>query len=121
MMEDIEQGVELLKRLRNRGLRISIDDFGTGYSSLSYLKYFPIDMLKIDRSFVRELPEDQAGVAIVRAIHQLAKGLGVDTVVEGCETETQLEFLLEEGMRLIQGFYYGKPETGDVVAQRWLL
>ena len=57
----------------------------------------------------------------MRAIHQLAKGLGVDTVVEGCETEAQLEFLLEEGMRLIQGFYYGKPETGDVVAQRWLL
>jgi len=120
MMEDIEQGVELLKRLRSRGLRISIDDFGTGYSSLSYLKYFPIDMLKIDRSFVRELPEDQAGVAIVRAIHQLAKGLGVDTVVEGCETEAQLEFLNKEGMRLIQGFYYGAPEAADEVAQRWL-
>ena len=120
VMEDIEEAIKTLNRLRETGLRISIDDFGTGYSSLSYLKYFPIDMLKIDRSFVQELPGDSTSVAIVRAIHQLSRDLGIDTVVEGCEDEEQVQFLSSEGLRLIQGFYYGKPQPAEVLAARWL-
>lgn len=119
VMEDIEQAVQTLKRLRERGLRISIDDFGTGYSSLSYLKYFPIDMLKVDRSFVQELPGDSASVAIVRAIHQLTKDLEIETVVEGCEERSQVDFLVEEGMCLIQGFYFGKPQTAAEIEAKW--
>jgi EAL domain-containing protein (putative c-di-GMP-specific phosphodiesterase class I)/AmiR/NasT family two-component response regulator len=120
VMEDIEEAIKTLGRLRERGLRISIDDFGTGYSSLSYLKYFPVDMLKIDRSFIQELPGDSTSVAIVRAIHQLTRDLGIATVVEGCESEAQVEFLCIEGLQLIQGFYYGRPQPADAVARRWL-
>lgn len=120
VMEDVEEAVNILERLRSRGLRISVDDFGTGYSSLSYLKYFPIDILKIDRSFVQELPDDSASVAIVRAIHQLTMDLNMKAVVEGCETEAQLDFLRGEALTLVQGFYYGKPQTAGELQRTWL-
>ena len=77
-------------------------------------------MLKIDRSFVQELPDDVASVAIIRAIHQLAQDLGIETVVEGCETEAQLDFLDGERLRLIQGFYFGRPQAAEEITEAWL-
>lgn len=121
VMEDIEQGVALLQRLRQLGVRISIDDFGTGYSSLSYLKHFPIDMIKIDRSFVKELPDDPTSGTIIRAIRQIAAELSIEVVVEGVETEEQLQWLHSEQLNLVQGYCYSKPLPATEVTQGWMV
>jgi diguanylate cyclase (GGDEF)-like protein/PAS domain S-box-containing protein len=102
-----------LRQLRDIGVRISMDDFGTGYSSLSYLRSFPFDKIKIDRSFVRELPENNECGAIVRAVVGIGQCLGVVTVAEGVETPEQLARLREEGCTQIQGFLFGRPVPAD--------
>ena len=104
LMENAAELVRTLERIRAMGPKISIDDFGTGYSSLSYLKGFPIDELKIDVSFVRDLPDDQDNCAIVNAIIGLGLGLNLFVVAEGVENEAQLEFLREHGCHEFQGF-----------------
>ena len=91
------------------GVRMAIDDFGTGYSSLSYLQRFPVDLLKIDRSFVTDLPANTNNAAIVDAIVTLAHGLRLEVVVEGVETVEQLEFLRAHGCDEGQGYYFGRP------------
>ncbi len=91
-------------------MSIAIDDFGTGYSSLSYLKRLPIDTLKIDQSFVRELPQDSDAEAIVTAISSLAHALGLEVVAEGVETPGQLEALLQVRCDYFQGYFFGRPE-----------
>jgi EAL domain-containing protein (putative c-di-GMP-specific phosphodiesterase class I) len=106
---------EVLARIKEMGISISIDDFGTGYSSLSYLKRFPIDTLKIDRSFVRDIPADLEDVAIVRAIIAMARSLRMRTVAEGVEQEEQMRFLRAEGCEEMQGFLYSRPLPGDEV------
>jgi EAL domain-containing protein (putative c-di-GMP-specific phosphodiesterase class I) len=91
------------------GVQLSIDDFGIGYSSLSYLKRFPIDSIKIDRSFVKDLPHNTDDAAIARAIIAMAQSLRLKTVAEGVENEAQLTFLAQHGCDEIQGFFFSEP------------
>lgn len=109
VMENVETATELLNQLRSLGLRISMDDFGTGYSSLSQLRRFPIDTLKIDRSFVSQMSEDEENAEIVRTIVGLAKNLGMDLVAEGVETPGQVEMLKSLGCEYGQGYFFSKP------------
>ncbi len=111
-----------LQSLKELGVRVAIDDFGTGYSSLSYLHRFKVDVLKIDRSFIREVGNDRNGEAIASAIVSLSHRLGLEVVAEGVEEPNQVRFLLEEGCTLAQGFYFARPMPAEqipaVVAER---
>lgn len=109
IMNHPKRSATMLKELKELGISISIDDFGTGYSSLSYLKDLPIDRIKIDRSFVIDLPYNKDSVSIVKTIIALAKNLGLDMIAEGVETKEQLDFLVAEGCVNIQGYYFSKP------------
>ena len=109
LMENPRRTSELLRHLKSRGVRVAIDDFGTGYSSLSYLSSFPIDRLKIDRSFVASSLHDHSGALIVEAVISLARSLGMAAIAEGVETIGQLEFLRRHGCQQIQGYLMGRP------------
>ncbi len=109
LIDDIEKVVETLKCLSDMGIHISIDDFGTGYSSLSYLKRFPINTLKIDRSFVRDIVTDKNDHTIVAAIIAMAHSLEIKVVAEGIETEEQLRMLEAQGCNYYQGYYFSRP------------
>ncbi len=113
IMENPEEAIVRLKRLSDIGIAISIDDFGTGYSSLSYLKKLPVNEIKIDQSFIRDIPDDKEDVAIVKTIISLAKNLGLNIIAEGVETKEQRDFLLESGCCNMQGYYYAKPKPLD--------
>jgi diguanylate cyclase (GGDEF)-like protein/PAS domain S-box-containing protein len=115
--DNIEAAVKLLTQLRNLGVQLSIDDFGTGYSSLSYLQRFPIDTLKIDRSFVTQMMENEENLAIVRTIVALAQNLGMDVVAEGVETEDQLRLLRKLECENGQGFLFSTPLGGGQLDQ----
>lgn len=109
LMEDPGRAIEILKELRSMDLYISIDDFGTGYSSLSYLSHFPINTLKIDRAFIKDIEENTNNAEITRAIISLSKSLKLEVVAEGAEIAQQIEFLKNQGCNTVQGFYYSKP------------
>jgi len=109
LMSNAESAIALLSALKALGPSLSIDDFGTGYSSLSYLKRFPLDELKIDRSFVMNLPDDETDVSIVRAIVALAHALELKVVAEGVEERKQLDTLAELGCETFQGYYFSRP------------
>ncbi|MBZ4193184.1 MAG: EAL domain-containing protein [Candidatus Contendobacter sp.] len=109
LMHNNEENMAMLRALKTMGTRIAIDDFGTGYSSLSYLQQFPVDVLKIDRAFVMDLPTSASSAAIVDAIVTLAHGLGLEVVAEGVETPEQLAFLHAHGCDEGQGYYFGRP------------
>ena len=115
--DNIEAAVKLLTQLRELGVQLSIDDFGTGYSSLSYLQRFPIDTLKIDRSFVTQMMENEENLAIVRTIVALAQNLGMDVVAEGVETEDQLSLLRKLECENGQGFLFSTPLGGHQLEQ----
>jgi EAL domain-containing protein (putative c-di-GMP-specific phosphodiesterase class I) len=100
-----------LDQLRELGIRLALDDFGTGYSSLSYLKRLPIQTLKLDRSFVSDLPGDAEDAAIACATLSMAADLGVEVVAEGVETEAQRDYLRARGCRLMQGYFFSRPLT----------
>lgn len=109
LMTDVGKSVEILNQLVDEGISISIDDFGTGHSSLYYLKNFPIDVLKIDRSFVRDITVDESDAQIVETVILMARNLGMDVVAEGAETQEQIDLLASFGCKLIQGFFYSPP------------
>ncbi|UCE87556.1 MAG: EAL domain-containing protein, partial [Deltaproteobacteria bacterium] len=109
LVEDVEMTVGTLRELKRLGVHLSIDDFGTGYSALSYLKFLPIDILKIDQSFVRSLTSYPADATITSAIVQMAQGLSLTTVAEGVETVEQLLLLGSFGCNRMQGYLFGKP------------
>jgi len=118
LMKDAETTIGMLKALKNMGVRISMDDFGTGYSSLSYLKRFPIDIVKIDKSFVRDINEDEDDAAIIRVIIALARSLRLTTVAEGVETPEQYGFLRREQCDRFQGYLFSRPVDADLLEQR---
>lgn len=112
---DSKNTLEILNKIRQKGIALAIDDFGTGYSSMSYLKKLPINRLKIDKSFVDELPFSQESVAIAKAIISLAKTFDLQITAEGVETKEQLDFLIDEKCDEIQGYYYSKPITFEEI------
>ena len=116
LMDDTEASHATLARLRNMGVGVSIDDFGTGYSSLGYLKRFPLDTLKIDKSFVSDVPHDSEDSAITEAVIGLAHNLKLNVIAEGVETEGQLAFLKDRGCDAIQGHVFSEPVAPEVFA-----
>jgi EAL domain-containing protein (putative c-di-GMP-specific phosphodiesterase class I) len=113
LMQDPERAIELMRQIAALGVSFSIDDFGTGYSSLAYLKRFPIDRLKIDRSFVRDLGSDEDDAAICNSIIGLAHALDIRTVAEGVETVLQLDWLRERQIDEVQGYLLARPMPFD--------
>ena len=120
LMDNIEDKIKKLEELKNLGVKLSIDDFGTGYSSLNYLRKLPVDELKIDRSFVMNIPKDSNSMAIISSIIYLAKKLGVRTVAEGVETKEQRQYLEDEQCHQFQGFLLSRPLPGDKLYDRYL-
>jgi len=116
LMQDAETSVNTLHELKEMGIKIAVDDFGTGYSSLAYLKRFPIDVLKIDRTFIRDLSVNSDSLAIVTAITALAKSLNLTIVAEGVETKEQLDYLCNKQCDRAQGFFFSKPLNTDALA-----
>jgi len=109
IMNNPSEAIKILNRIRDMGISLAIDDFGTGYSSLAYLKKLPIKKLKIDQSFVKDLPDDEEDIAISRAVIALAKSMNLEIIAEGVETKEQRDFLVQNECRNIQGYYYSKP------------
>ena len=109
--------IALLTKIKEMGVRLAIDDFGTGYSSLAQIKNFPIDTFKVDRSFIRNLPQDSEDKAITEAIIAMGKTLSLTVVAEGVETMEQENYLREQVCDEMQGFYFSKPVSADEFAE----
>jgi diguanylate cyclase (GGDEF)-like protein/PAS domain S-box-containing protein len=119
LISDIDETITTLKKLKAKGISFAIDDFGTGYSSLSYLKRFPVDIIKIDRSFVRDIESDLNDRAIIRAISVMAHELGVKVLAEGVENKEQLQFVKSHQCDFVQGFYYDEPMSLSVLLKKY--
>ncbi len=115
IMQDVDRAIETMKELRGLGVRLSIDDFGTGYSSLSALKRFPVERLKIDRTFFRDLPDDEDDRAVASAVISLGQKLNLRVIAEGVETEEQVAFLRENHCDELQGFHFSRPVVADAI------
>ena len=109
IMDDFSVSIQVLKQIKSLGISLAIDDFGIGYSSLSQLKRLPINKLKIDRSFIRDIPVDEEDAVITKTIIALSKNMGLSVIAEGVETQEQKDFLLQNGCQYMQGYYYSKP------------
>ncbi|WP_423681123.1 MULTISPECIES: putative bifunctional diguanylate cyclase/phosphodiesterase [unclassified Undibacterium] len=120
LMHNVAQSIDIMKSLKLMGFALSIDDFGTGYSSLSYLKCFPVDTLKIDISFIRDMLNEHQGHAIVTTIIGMARNLGLKAIAEGVETQAQATSLRELNCDHAQGYYFGRPEPAQIFALTWL-
>lgn len=110
-MDDVDGAVDTLHKLKALGVYLAIDDFGTGYSSLSYLKRFPIDKLKVDRSFITHVTTDSGDASVTQAIIAMAHSLGLTVTAEGVEEVSQLEFLRQNNCEEVQGYYFSRPLT----------
>jgi EAL domain-containing protein (putative c-di-GMP-specific phosphodiesterase class I) len=117
VMQNPEHATQLLHKLKGMGITLAIDDFGTGYSSLSYLKRFPIDCIKVDRSFIKDIPEDADDMAITKGVIALGHSLRLKIVAEGVETAEQQEFLRTNGCDEMQGFLFSKPLAAEDVTK----
>jgi EAL domain-containing protein (putative c-di-GMP-specific phosphodiesterase class I) len=120
LLANVEENAAVLRKLGKLGVRLAVDDFGTGYSSLAYLKQLPIDSLKIDRTFVRDIETDPEDAAIIKAIIAMAHGLKLKVTAEGVESRGQLEALRKLGCDDYQGFLLSKPVHGEEFAARFL-
>jgi EAL domain-containing protein (putative c-di-GMP-specific phosphodiesterase class I) len=109
VMDDPAGAVRAMEALKELGVGLSLDDFGTGYSSLNYLRRFPVDSLKIDRSFIRDVTSDPSGASVVTSVIDIAHNLGLTAVAEGVETREQLAFLTRSGCDMLQGYIFSKP------------
>jgi len=121
LVDDVEQTIEKMQALKQLGIHFSVDDFGTGYSSLAYLKRFPLDQLKIDKSFVDDIFVDENDHVIIETIIAMADRLGFNLIAEGVETEEQLTYLKEHGCFNYQGYYFGKPVDANTFAKLYIL
>ena len=120
-MQDTKETIPILKRLKELGITISVDDFGTGYSSLSYLKEFPIDILKIDQSFVRDIMYNEKDAAIIKSIIHLGRSLGMEVIAEGVEEQNQVDFLIGVNCEKAQGFFFARPIKAEEAEDRFIL
>jgi EAL domain-containing protein (putative c-di-GMP-specific phosphodiesterase class I) len=114
-MRDTNAAIETMRQIKNIGVRLTLDDFGTGYSSLSYLRRFPIDVLKIDKSFTFDVTTDEGAASITRAIIAMARSLNMTTIAEGVETIEQLELLSALGCDVMQGYHISRPLPVDQI------
>lgn len=121
IMEDADSAIALTHALRSRGIQISIDDFGTGYSSLGYLHRFPLDNLKIDRSFVQQLQVGSCNYHVVDTIISLSQQLGLSIIAEGIESAPQLEWLQQHGCQYGQGYFFSKPLAAVEIEEKYFL
>jgi EAL domain-containing protein (putative c-di-GMP-specific phosphodiesterase class I) len=120
LVENIEDVIAKMLELKAHGLRFSLDDFGTGYSSLAYLRRLPLDLLKIDRSFVRDILVDASSGAIAQTILSLSKAMGLPVIAEGVETEEQRDFLINLGCHSFQGYLFSRPLPIEDFERLWL-
>jgi diguanylate cyclase (GGDEF)-like protein/PAS domain S-box-containing protein len=120
LVENIDEVIATMRQLKSHGLRFSLDDFGTGYSSLAYLRRLPLDQLKIDRSFIRDILVDQSSGAIAQTIVSLSKAMGLPVIAEGVENEEQREFLVELGCHCFQGYLFSRPLPIEEFQRVWL-
>ncbi|MBC8238152.1 MAG: EAL domain-containing protein [Helicobacteraceae bacterium] len=117
VMDNPDAAISKLKEISNIGIELAIDDFGTGYSSLAYLKKLPLNKLKIDQSFIKDIPEDEDDMAITKAIIALGKSLNLKLIAEGVETQAQRDFLLKNDCTTIQGYFYSRPLPSDEITE----
>jgi len=120
LVEDVQAAIAILEKINSMGIKTSIDDFGTGYSSLAYLKRFPINKLKIDQSFVKDIQVDSNDEAIVTSVIRLGQSMGMQVIAEGVETEAQLQFLIKQGCDEGQGYLLGRPVNAADFAEKFL-
>ena len=120
-INDMERMKRILGNIKKLGIRIALDDFGTGYSSLNHIREIPLDVIKVDQSFVKDLATDQYAQSFVRMIGELADALGVRVCVEGIETAEQFKALENMNVRMVQGFYFDKPMPRDAFEEKYLL
>ncbi|MBF0265438.1 MAG: EAL domain-containing protein [Gammaproteobacteria bacterium] len=117
VMHDPDKNIALLKKIRMNQIKLAIDDFGTGYSSLSYLKQLPVNKLKIDRSFIKDLPFNSEDASITKAIIALSKSLKYDVIAEGVETQEQVDFLVKHGCEKLQGYHFYQPQPAEKITE----
>ena len=120
IMKNPQKAIKILQEISKIGIELAVDDFGTGYSSLAYLKKFPINKLKIDQTFVKDLPKDEEDVGIVKAVIALAKALNLKIIAEGVETKEQKDFLINNQCHNIQGYFYSRPVEADELEKKFL-